>query len=65
MRMTIVEWSGYVFFVIGLVALCASVYYHPSEANHAFRWSTIVLLLSAVLMALSKICEVLVEIRDK
>lgn len=64
MRMTIVEWSGYVSFVIGLVALCASVYYQPSEANH-FRWSAIVLLLSAVLMALSKICEVLVEIRDK
>ena len=64
MRMAIVEWCGYIFFVIGLVILCASVYYQSSEANH-FRWGAIVMLLSAVLMALSKIYEVLVEIRDK
>jgi len=63
MRMAIVEWSGYIFFVIGLVVLCATMYFGNNPVDQ--RWSAIVLLLSAVLMALSRIYEVLVEIRDK
>lgn len=63
-RMAIVELGGYLTFGIGLLVLCADVYYGSSEGVN-FRWSIIVMLLSAVLMGLSKIHEVLVEIRDK
>jgi len=63
-RMAIVELGGYLTFGIGLLVLCADVYYGFSEGVN-FRWSIIVMLLSAVLMGLSKIHEVLLEIRDK
>ena len=63
-RMAIVELGGYLTFGIGLLVLCFDIYYDGSD-RVMFYWSIIVMLLSAVLMGLSKIHEVLLEIRDK
>jgi len=66
MRMAIVKLGGYLFFGFGLFALCLDLYLQPRVLEGVnFRWSIIVMLLGAVLMGLSKIHEVLLEIRDK